>query len=278
MNTEPNHRLAASNQNAPPAVSLENRSIVEELKANSSAPSIVSRLEITSIALALASGLLFVHGMAFHRAYLASFGLSAESFPLSADQALMRGLEGYLLMVTRGGVLFVSLSPLVVIGGSAVIFLAANLADWLWTRLTAFLAARLPKGKWAKMFFYVPGEPRAAQPLGDTVFAIFKYLFFGVVAFFVFMITTAIPAASGRYKAELIRNACSVAPPTTAESAWGTSATTVLVQYEQPGASVLAQVNGCIIATTPNFIAVYEKSGTVLIPNARVVAIKTQMK
>jgi hypothetical protein len=109
--------------------------------------------------------------------------------------------------------------------------------------------------------------------------AALKYLAVGAIAFLVFILTGAFLADSGRYKAELVRDACGVgSAQTTAQSAWGTSATAVVVQYEQPGASTLAQVNGCIIAATAELIAVYEKSGTVTIPIARVVAIRAPMK
>jgi hypothetical protein len=89
----------------------------------------------------------------------------------------------------------------------------------------------------------------------------------------------ALQADIGRNKAEIIREACGgAAPGGAAEMAWGISAPTVVVQYEQPGSLGLTEAKGCIVATSPLAIALYTESSVLTIPTARIAVIKAQAK
>jgi hypothetical protein len=89
---------------------------VEQAKRHSLLISIASKIEITAIALAVACSVLYIHGMAFHRAYLAAFGIVSEGFPLSADQAMMRGFEAYRLIASLGAIRLVGANIALVVG------------------------------------------------------------------------------------------------------------------------------------------------------------------
>jgi hypothetical protein len=129
---------------------------------------------------------LYVHGIAFHRAYLASFGLSAEGFPLSVDQAMMRGFEAYFLIAARSLARFVSVSAVLLLGTTGVLLGTAVFCDWVLSRSwLRRMALRLQPWLW-----YAPGEQPSRQPVVGIVFGIMTSLAI-VVAMFLFFGATA---------------------------------------------------------------------------------------
>jgi hypothetical protein len=243
--------------------------------------SIFSRLEITAISLALISAVLYSHGTIFHRAYLESFGLSDEVFPLSADEAMMRGFEAYLLMATRTIEKIDSLRPWIAIaivsGVAVLVAVADSIIGWSWVRRTT--------GKIARWFYYTPEEHKREIPRPILDFAFKLFWLFGpplLLLLFIIFATASLLTANGRTKAEIVRLACDHSLPQdvgqTGLTIFSMSASVVTVDYEQPGSSTPMSARGCVVAAVPEFIAIYEKTGTIAIAKARIISIKASTK
>ncbi len=129
---------------------------------NTIGPSIVSRLEITAIGLTFVCGVLYVHGMAFHRGYMGSFGLSADAFPLSTDQVMMRGFEAYVLAANRGITRFTAISIVNVLGLLIAVGGASLFGDSILTRTWV---ARIVRRMQPWLFETSARENQAARPL-----------------------------------------------------------------------------------------------------------------
>jgi len=251
--------------------------VMSDPKPSGSLTSILSRLEITAISLALLSAVLYAHGTVFHRAYLESFGLSDETFPLSVDETMMRGFEAYLLMSARAVEKFVGLGYVIQVMSLLALVALAACAEWIRKRSSV----RRVTGQIGRWAYRTPEENERAlpTPLLDFVLkfvVLFLLLMFSIV---IIIATAGLLAANGRYKAETFRLACDPAIPRDDRlTVFSMSPPLVTVLYEQPGTSEPISARGCVVAAVPELIAVYEKAGTVAIAKARIISIKASPK
>jgi hypothetical protein len=246
---------------------------MEQAKRHNLLVSIASRIEITAIALAVACSVLYIFGMAFRRAYLAAFGIGSESFPLSADQAMMQAFEAYKLMSASAVAQLVTVNIAIVCGLIVGIFLLALAIDWIINRLW-FFRIKTRVRRW--MFHAEDEEPRRSTVFDFLVDVVGKVVVAIVGVTLILLISQSIAVDIGSHQATLVRDACS--RRASEGLAFGWSAPRVRVQYEQPGTSTVSEVQGCLVAAGTQFIAIQEGSGVTTIPNARVVAIRTETK
>jgi hypothetical protein len=237
------------------------------MPANSSDPrsSWLSNIELTAIAIAISTGLLYLMGEAMHRGFLRGFGLGYEIMPISTTEAIARGVRVFFsdifLIIILGG-FFLFLAALLLYPLALGIAAGAKLAaDWLRNKVWFDRALGRRMNSWAVTI----GASLAHDSQFRVTSTYVVRVIFAVLLFFVFLV---IPFYIGSHSFERgerlaadMQEHCH--PNSQSYQIYGFLTSWVDIELAAGQNSEATILSGCIIFASERYTAIYTPVGEI---------------